>query len=277
MKKINFKKTVIVAILFISVLSLILGLITLSTKPHPNNSNEFQYSELFDVPFKRLPGTFTDYQNSEGYIDFVFSVSDIEAKQENILGLLKTDEANIILIKNNESITEIIADEEGNIQKTNTIRLKPVGSKEFSEIKRLTEKTVVELCELEIPLINSNNTPVANVLEISYENWDNKTVCIGDKNNYMRVEGMFFIDSSDNVTVTGTSPEIRANSILLSVSESNEKTQNSGAVAAYSNSAEWESWGIFITSKSSRESQIIVDRYINIETRVAGDSWIGMG
>jgi hypothetical protein len=88
---------------------------------------------------------------------------------------------------------------------------------------------------------------------------------------------MYFIDGSNNVIVTGTSSEVLSNCILLSVSESNDYLQNDGVLAAFSNEAKWESRGLVVTSKSTRESQILVDRYLNIETWATGDSWFGIG
>ena len=135
------------------------------------------------------------------------------------------------------------------------------------------ESTAIGLYELEIPLFNVS-TPqsfTVNVLEISHESWENKIGCEDGKNKDVYIEGRYFIDSSDNVSVMGNS-EALINCTLLSVTENEDKSQN-GFVGVFSNSMKWESKGLFISSKSERESQIFVDKHLNIETWVTEDSW----
>jgi hypothetical protein len=259
------------------IFSFALGLITLSPKPNPSSSNEFEFSELFDEPFHTFPVQLISYSDSENYIDSVLSSSDIKVNSGDVIGLFRYEKENIILIKSNESITEIIANDDVSIQKINVLELNPVSSKEFFSNRNLMERTVIDLSEIKIPLINSSDSLVVSVLEISYESWENKIICIDDKNNYVRVEGMYFIDGFNNVIVTGTFSEVLSNCIFLSVIESNDNLQNNGVLAAFSNEAKWESRGLLVTSKSTRESQILVDRYLNIETWVTGDSWFGIG
>lgn len=275
MDKLISRKSIALTICYVTIFSLAFGLITLS--PHSESSNEFQFSELFDVPFQQLPGTFLSYEDSGGYVDLVLASSDFNLESGNVLGLIKNHEASIILIESRGNITEIIADEEGNIQKINTLKLKLVDSKEFYWNEELTERIVIELYELDIPSLNSSDSDIASVLKLSHEVWENKPFCISDKNNYMYIEGLFFVDISDDIVVAGTSSEVLANSILLSVDESDDETQNQNVFATYSNSAKWKSKGLFITSKSTRDTQISFDRNLNIGTWMTQDSWIGMG
>ena len=271
------KKLILLLVSFMFIFSFALGLITLSPKPNPSSSNEFEFSELFDEPFHTFPVQLISYSDSENYIDSVLSSSDIKVNSGDVIGLFRYEKENIILIKSNESITEIIANDDVSIQKINVLELNPVSSKEFFSNRNLMERTVIDLSEIKIPLINSSDSLVVSVLEISYESWENKIICIDDKNNYVRVEGMYFIDGFNNVIVTGTFSEVLSNCIFLSVIESNDNLQNNGVLAAFSNEAKWESRGLLVTSKSTRESQILVDRYLNIETWVTGDSWFGIG
>jgi hypothetical protein len=271
------KKLILLLVSFMFIFSFALGLITLSLKPNPSSSNEFEFSELFDEPFHTFPVQLISYSDSENYIDSVLSSSDIKVNSGDVIGLFRYEKENIILIKSNESITEIIANDDVSIQKINVLELNPVSSKEFSSNGNLMERTVIDLSELKIPLINSSDSLVVSVLEVSHESWENKIVCTDGKSNYMRIGGMYFIDGSNDVIVTGTSSEVLSNCILLSVIESNDNLQNNGVLAAFSNEAKWESRGLLVTSKSTRESQILVDRYLNIETWVTGDSWFGIG
>lgn len=271
------KKLVIALVSLILIFSFALGLITLSSKPHPSSSNEFEFSELFDEPFHTFPVQLINYSDSENYIDSALSSSDLKVNSRDVIGLFRYEQENIILMRYNGSITEIIANDEGSTQKVNVLELSPVISKEFSSDGDLMERILIDLSELKIPLMNSSNSFAVSVLEISYENWKNKIICTGDKNNYVHIEGMYFIDGSNNVIVTGTSSETLSNCILLSVIESNDSLQNNGVLAAFTNEAKWESRGLLVTSKSTRESQILVDRQLNIETWATEDSWFGMG
>lgn len=273
----NGKKLVLLLVGFILIFSFALGLITLSPKPNPSLSNEFEFSRLFDESFHTFPVPLISYSDSENYIDSVLSSSDLKVNPGDVIGLFMYENENIILLKSNGNITEIISNDDATIQKTNDLELDPVCSKEFSSNGNLMERTVIDLSELKIPLINSSDSLVVSVLEVSHESWENKIICTDGKSNYMRIGGMYFIDGSNNVIVTGTSSEVLSNCILLSVSESNDYLQNDGVLAAFSNEAKWESRGLVVTSKSTRESQILVDRYLNIETWATGDSWFGIG
>lgn len=272
----ELKKLIFLLISLLLTFSFALGLITLSPKPN-HSSNEFKFSDIFNESFHKVPTSLISYSDSENYINSVLSSSGIKVDSADIIGLIMHENKNIVLIKSNASIVEIIASDNASIQEINTLELKHVSSKQFFNNGNLMERTVIDLSEFKIPSTNSGDPLVVSVLEISHESWENKFICTNDKSNYVRIKGTYFIDDFNNVIAIGTSSEVLSNCIFLSVRESNDCLQRNGVVTEFSNSAKWESRGLLITSKASRQSQILVDSYLNIDTWVTEDSWFGIG
>ena len=276
MYKVNYIKLVTIIISLIVIFSLISALITLNPASPYNESNDLQFSKVFNTSFHKFPIPLVSYSNSEDYIDSVISSTSIRhsINLQNIIGLIKYEESNIIFIESDGIITEIIADDEANVLEINSLELELISSKEFYE-KGITGRTIINLYELEIPLADVSNSHsfIVSVLEVSHESWENIIGCKENKNKNVYIEGRYFIDSSDNVVVVGNS-EVLTNCILLSITEIKNQSQN-GTVGVFSSSVKWESKGLFVKSKSERESRISVDKYLNIEAGVTKDSRSG--
>ncbi|WP_135610384.1 hypothetical protein [Methanococcoides sp. AM1] len=277
MYELSSKKLIAITIGLIIIFSLISSLVTLPAEPY-HSSNEFKFSELFNTSFHKYPVPLSSYSASNGYIDSVIDSTSLRIDPQNVIGLSEFEEANIILIGSGGNITEIIADDRANVLEINTLEMKPLGSREFSATGKLMESTVIELYELEIPLPDPNNSSSLTVsaLEISHESWEDQIGCKGGKNKDVHIEGLFFIDSSDNVLVAGNS-EVLTNCTLLSVTETKEQLQSGKIFGEFYNSVKWESKGLFISSESRREPHIVVDKFITITTWVAEDSWLSLG
>lgn len=276
MYKLYYKKLATIIISLIVIFSLISALITTYPAKPYHASNELQFSEVFNTSFYNFPIPLVSYSNSEDYVDSVISSTSLSINPQNIIGLIKFEESNIILIESDGIITEIIADDEANVLEINTLELELISSKEFSKTGILMERTIIELYELEIPLADVSNSHsfIVSVLEVSHESWEDIIGCKENKNKNVYIEGRYFIDSSNNVVVVGNS-DVLTNCTLLSITEIKNQSQN-GIVGVFSNSVKWESKGLFIKSKSERESVISVDKCFRIGTWVAEDSWIGL-
>ncbi|MCD4846346.1 MAG: hypothetical protein K8R25_17860 [Methanosarcinales archaeon] len=276
MYKVNYIKLVTIIISLIVIVSLISALITLNPASPYNESNDLQFSKVFNTSFHKFPIPLVSYSNSEDYVDSVISSTSLSNYPQNIIGLIKYEESNIIFIESDGIITEIIADDEANVLEIYTLELKPISSKEFYKKGIPMERTIIKLYELEIPLADISNSHSFNVsvLEVSYESWEDIISCKENNNKNVYIEGRFFIDSSDSVVAVGNS-NVLTNCILLSITEIKNQSQN-GTVGIFSNSVKWESKGLFIKSKSERESYVSVDKNLNIGTWVAEDSWIGL-
>ena len=276
MYKVNYLKLVIIIISLIVIFSLISASITTYPTSPYQASNRLQFFEIFNTSFHKFPIPLVSYSNSEDYIDSVISSTSIRhsINPQNIIGLIKYEESNIIFIESDGIITEIIADDEANVLEINSLELELISSKEFYE-KGITGRTIINLYELEIPLADVSNSHsfIVSVLEVSHESWENIIGCKENKNKNVYIEGRYFIDSSDNVVVVGNS-EVLTNCILLSITEIKNQSQN-GTVGVFSSSVKWESKGLFVKSKSERESRISVDKYLNIEAGVTKDSRSG--
>ncbi|UGV40474.1 hypothetical protein J7W08_10450 [Methanococcoides orientis] len=277
MYELSSKKLIFITISLILVISLISALVTLPAEPY-HSSNEFKFSELFNTSFHKYPVPLSSYSASSGYIDSVIDSTSLRIDPQNVIGLSEFGAANIILIESEGNITEIIADDRANVLEINALEMKPVGSREFSATGNLMESTVIELYELEIllPDPDKSSSLTVSALEISHESWEDQIGCKGDKNKDVYIEGLFFIDSSDNVLVVGNS-EVLTNCTLLSVTENKEHSQSGKTFGEFYNSVKWESKGLFICSKSEREPHIVVDKFITIKTWVAEDSWLILG
>ncbi|KGK98992.1 hypothetical protein LI82_02845 [Methanococcoides methylutens] len=276
MYEVSSKKLIIISISLILIFSLISALVTLPAEPY-HSTNEFRFSELFNTSFHKFPVPLSSYSVSSGYIDSVIDSTSIHIDPQNVIGLSHFGAANIILIESGGNITEIIADDRANVLEINTLAMKSLGSREFSATGKLMESTVIELYELEIPLPDPDNSSSLTVsaLKISHESWEDQIGCKGDKNKDVHIEGLFFIDSSDNVLVTGNS-DVLTNCILLSVTENKDHSQSGKIFGEFYNSVKWKSKGMFISSESGRELHIVVDKFITIKTWVAEDSWISL-
>ncbi|MCD4846357.1 MAG: hypothetical protein K8R25_17920 [Methanosarcinales archaeon] len=274
MYKVNYLKLVIIIISLIVIFSLISASITTYPTSPYQASNRLQFFEIFNTSFHKFPIPLVSYSNSEDYVDSVISSTSLSNYPQNIIGLIKYEESNIIFIESDGIITEIIADDEANVLEINSLELELISSKEFYE-KGITGRTIINLYELEIPLADVSNSHsfIVSVLEVSHESWENIIGCKENKNKNVYIEGRYFIDSSDNVVVVGNS-EVLTNCILLSITEIKNQSQN-GTVGVFSSSVKWESKGLFVKSKSERESRISVDKYLNIEAGVTKDSRSG--
>ncbi|MBP2029609.1 hypothetical protein J2755_000529 [Methanohalophilus levihalophilus] len=275
MYKMVSKKTIAITISMLLIFSLISALATLPRNP-AQSSNQFEFSELFSSSFQKFPVPLNSYSISHNYIDSIIDSASFTTNPQNVIGFSELEEANIVLIESDGNITEIVVDDKANILEINTFEMKTLASRDFSASGELIEGTVIELYELEIPLPNSNNSSflTVNALGISHESWKDENGCKRDINKKVRLKGLFFVDSSDNVLVTGNS-EVFTNCTLLSVTEAKSKSQSGEIVGEFINSVKWGSKGLFISSESERESHIVVDKFLNIEIWVTEDSWMG--
>lgn len=276
MYEVSSKKLIGITISLILIFSLISALVTLPAETY-HSTNEFRFSELFNTSFHKYPVPLSSYSASSGYIDSVIDSTSLRIDPQNVIGLSEFGAANIILIESGGNITEIIADDRANVLEINTLEMKPLGSREFSATGKLMESTVIELYELEIPLPDPDNFSsfTVSALEISHESWEDQIGCKGDKNKDVHIEGLFFIDSYDNVLVAGNS-EVLTNCTLLSVTENKDQSQSGEIFGEFYNSVKWESKGLFISSEARRESHIVVDNFLNITIWVTEDSWIAL-
>jgi hypothetical protein len=272
----NNKKIIIQMAGVVLILSLVFGLITVyQSQSYDESNTEIKFSEISTDPFKQVPAVLVDYNSSKDYIDEVLTSVDLDRKEQNIIGLIENEENNVILIESDGNIIEIISDDKKNIIATRDQELKVIRTKEFiNKSGTLNEKTTIQLCELELSLPKSNDSYSVNAIKIIHENWEDSFLHLGHQGKYVSLSGIYLIDIDDNVMVSGKT-NAQANSPILSTQSSRTHIQNQQVVSVLSNAAIWESKGLGITSKSTRETQVSFDRLLNIEIWIAGDSWIG--
>ena len=271
------KKIIIIQVAsIVFIISLAFGLLTVyQSQSYDESNNEIKFSEISTDPFKQVPAILIDYNSSKDYIDDVLSSVDLDRKEQSIIGLIEDKENNIILIESDGNIIEIISDNEKNIITTREQELKVIQTKELTNKSgALNEKTTIQLCELELHLTESNDSYSVNAIKVTHENWEDSFFHLSHQGKYVSLSGIYLIDIDDNVIVSGKTNAL-ANSPILSTQSSRTLIQNLKVVSVLSNSAIWESKGLGITSKSTRETQVSFDRLLNIEIWVTGDSWIG--
>lgn len=236
---------------------------------YEESENAVKYSNLFNTSFRKFPDSLDSYSDSKNDVDSILSSANLDTDSLTIIGMTRYEKVNILLVELEGNIIEILIDDENRVLETSTLELKSVDSKQFSNEGYLMDYSMIELSELEIQLPNENETFIVNVLKISLESWEESGICNESQSKYVSIEGMYFIDNSDNVTVSGNST-VLSNCDLLPFIESEDETKN-GNVAEYSNFARWEGNGLIL--KSVRESQITVDKDLNIRTMVSGVSF----
>jgi len=270
------KKIAIQIIIVVLILSLVFGLLDLyASQSHTESNNEIHFTEISNDSFKQVPETLIDYTSSKAYIDFVLRSIDLDKKNQNIIGLIESDERNVILIESDGKVTELISDNNGSVISKRELELEVIQTKEISNKNGyLNEKTTVQFCEFDLPAIGSDTFEIINAIKITHENWEDSLICMNNRSKYVCVSGIYLVDVDDNIIVSGKTSAL-ANCPILSIRESKTEIQNDKVVAVLSNSATWKSKGLGFTSKSTRETQISFDRSLNIETWVVGDSWIG--